>query len=488
MGIQVTIDGVNYEVQSYLVNEASTPIASNDSSGSIGTIDDVVVNAALEPLLLKGRSITLKDTRRGTITGTVYSAVDSGNGTTTLSCHSRLGRLNIYNAQATPFFGTLGQAFRHYVGMAGYDLDTEVHPSLESRPVNFPGWYGELWFHLKQMAAAEQCEVALVDGVIHLRPLRSRIATDRYNVARSRTAGETPLAKAVEVYCYNTQRITNKIVYPPGGWSNDVQVITLNAGETIEQTLELSASVSSIQQPTMATFVSPDYQAASVFTAIGDDEIPIQAAQWAAYGGQLAVTINLDTTSLTLKITAPLGIANKDGKPIGSYAIALSAGTSTSRYSTLRIVGSGVSFDKEKIRYHTGIGDEQSATEVGATIDNIFISTRQQAHTAGSLAAKQYSGIKIELSGEVTNIEDQATSTGLSMFGNVSGSRVWDERTKRWYRIRSDSVGASGASFSADDDITHGDLLEMTGTMTYTQFMAKYGGMTYMDFHLKGLR
>lgn len=395
MSFNLRIGGATFHLADFNVVEAATPLAAGDSSGQTGTIT-LTIPAQDEHLTpnhpvtmygvpwFVGKSIYLEDTRKGFTLGRVSSVRgDFSAGQVTLTCSSRLGELNVYNVQAQPFVGTLQDAFDKYVALAGITTDVYVDPEIATEPVVFPGWHGELWVHLKQMAAAMDCDVSLVSGVILLRPIRKREAVRGRDISRSSEVGGGSLAQNIVVNQYNNRPITNELVYPPGGWSQDVSTINVNSGESVEEVLELSASVSSIVQPTMQTFVSQAHRSSSVFTVVGDDGLPIQPAQWTAAGGRLRIEINPDTTSLTAYITAPTGIRNKDNKEIGVYGIALSSESNTGRYSTLRIVGTGVEFNVEEVRVPTGIGPQETATEIGATIDNPFLSTRDQVYTAG---------------------------------------------------------------------------------------------------------
>ncbi len=125
-----------------------------------------------------------------------------------------MGSLNVYGIQAQPFVGTLRAAFEYYLSLAGLTTDLFVDDSIGSRPVVFPGWSGELWYYLKLMAAAQDCDVSLVSGIILLRPIRSRIATQDRDTDRGVSSGSTTLAQAVEVYQYDNRAITNELVYP----------------------------------------------------------------------------------------------------------------------------------------------------------------------------------------------------------------------------------------------------------------------------------
>lgn len=546
MGFRLLIDGVDYEAESFNVQEAATPLAAGDSSGQVGTISfgipqpdpDIVPNHPINlygPSYLVDKHVRLDDTRKGFTLGRVSSATRNKNSALIqVTALSRLGELNVYNVQAQPFVGTLSDAFEYYLSLANIVYDFAVDPAVASNPVVFPGWNGELWFNMKQLAAAVDCDVSLVSGIVLLRPIRTRVATRGRDIDRTFNVGGGTLAQFIEIYQYNNRPITNQLVYPPGGWSEDVTTINVNAGETIEEVLELSASVSSIDQPVMQTFVSREHNSSSVFTAVGDDGLPIQPLQWDAYGGSLRVEINPDTTSLTVHITAPTGLPNSDGKEIGVYGIALSSDESTGRYSTLRIIGSGVAFDKQLVRVPTGIGPSETATEVGVTIDNPFLSEANDVYRAGLRAVREYNGSAMSISGSVVAINQlgdrgelvlrpygyvqnlysgmtysdvQTLNTGQSylqvqnalnagtgdefenqVFGNVAGARIWDKDSARWYRIRQGTLPPDAIQFEAEDDLTHGDIEGFYTGLTYGDVQTANGSLTYRQVDLMGMR
>lgn len=533
MGVRLDIGGTFYETESYIVIEDSTPTSSDDSTGSVGTFE-FGLKGVVDPFLLKGKSVSLIDSRRGSTLGYVQSVSEVDRNTVTVSCLSRLGRLNIYSVQAEPFVGTLGNAFRYYAELGEQIIDVFIDPQIADRPVTFPGWFGELWYHLKQMAAAQDCEVALVSGVILLRPLRVREAIEYREVQRSRKYGDTRLARAVEVYRYNNREIENELVYPPGGWTPETEVIAVGAGETIDRVIELSASVTYIEPPVMLTFVDPNYSASSVYTIVGDDGLPVTPAMWADYGGRLAISINDDTTSLTVSVTAPSGIVGGKGEAISTYSIALGADFTGNRYSTLRLVGTGVAFTKEIMRVRTCVPDQLTGTDVGITIDNPFLSTINEARKAGVRAARWYAGERMELNGTTTAINrlgesgnmtyptyafDQTQFNGMTyaqvqtiqtgrtydeierayydtvrddfenqVYGNTGGARVWDRKTNHWFRIRHATINTATVDFDAEDDDTHEDHENTYYSMTYAQEQALFAGRTYSERDRLGLR
>lgn len=552
MGVKVDIGGRIYEVSQFSVEEASTPLAAGDSSGQAGSISFNIPkpDSFIEPahplniyglMHLIGKEVKLTDTYKGYTVGTVQSAQYSlDGGLIQVSALSRLVDLNIYNVNVKPFTGLLYNAFEYYLSLASIETDFIVVDTLErelsTETVAFPGWDGELWYGLKQMATSIDCDISLVSGLIVLRPIRTNVATRGRDISRNISINSGNFAKYIEVYQYNNTAITDKIVYPPGGWNPSIEIISVNAGEVIEKDLVLSAYVSSIVQPTMVTSVGPYDNTSSVYTIIGDDGIPISPALWTNSGGKLTLSINDDSKTLKLTIVAPVGLGNKDGEPIKSFSLALASDSGSGNYSTLRILGTGVAFDKKVKRFPTGVPDSQASSEVGITIDNPFLSTIEDVNRTGIRAIRKYNGSEYTISGSVVSVNslgdtgiilsyDYAHFAGLfpgktyaqvasdadiigktyyeimtwmnegitdslsnQVFGNVAGSRIWDSMSKRWYRIRSATLDYSSISFTAEDDLMHKDIYDelFTGN-TYNTIKGWYTGLTYAQVDLLGI-
>lgn len=566
MGFKVTFTGLpsgtsgTLQASDYSVEEAATPLTAGDSSGQVGTLtltfpipDPSLTTSQATPwrflrtlgeTVFIGTEVRIDDPRKGFTLGKINSAnVSRDGGTLTLSGISRLGSLNVFGVQAQPYVGTLSGAFTYYLSLANITTDFFIDPDIASKPVVFPGWNGELWYNLKLMTAAVDCDISLVSGVILLRGIRKRVATSNRDINRSLTTGGGTLAQSVEVYRYDNQPITNQLVYPPRGWTPEVDILNVNAGEEQEYTLELSASVTSIQDPVMQTFVAQDYSATSVYTIVADDGLPVDPGMWAERGGSLTVSISPDTTHLIIHVRGATNVPTTSGTAATNFSVALGSDTTGNRYSTLRIVGTGVSFNKEKYTFRTGITASQTATEVGVTIDNPFISSVDDVYRSGTRAAKEFTGTSMSLSGSVTAVnrrgdsgqasyptyaEVQAalvsilggtptyaqvqtyytTTLGLTsyedvqafwyeyfrdddvdqVFGNVQGARIYDKPSRKWYRIRQGSLrpGDIGIS-SADDDLTHQDIQGAYTGKTYAQVQAILSGLTYRQVEMAGI-
>lgn len=550
MGIRVTIGGTEYDASDYTVNESVNSLAGGDSTGSTGSISltiqrpdpDLEPNHILNTVgtsYLIDKEVYLSDTSRGETLGKVVSVTDTSGATISLSCDSRLNVLNVYNIQSQPFVGTLEAAFTYYLSLAGVTTSLFVDETIRSRSVVFPGWEGELWYNLKQMATAQFLDIALVSNVILLRPARLRTAIGGYDISRGHDTSTSSLAQSVEVYRYDNTPITNAPVYPPGGWTPEVDVITVGAGESITQELQLSASLTSVNQPTMTTFVAQN-TVGSVYTIVADDGFPVPPALWAANGGSLSVAVNPNTTSLTVYLTGATNIPVTAGSEDGyskSFSVALASDTSGNRYSTLRLTGTGVAYTKEKVTFPTGLTPQQTATEVGLTIDNPFVTDRNQMYNLGVRAAELYAGQVPSISGSVTAVNEigqsgsaryptyAAVQSNLvtagantyaqvqtyygtksyeevrqfwfdtvrsefanQVFGNVAGVRIWDADTRRFYRVRNGATSAGRIEFSdASNDLSFADVQERYSGLTYAQVQNFNSGLTYKDSFLAGV-
>ena len=546
---------ISVQIIDYSVTEDSTPLSAGDSSGSVGTFSVTIPRSSgafldsskrfrtllsqIGPILFEGSEVRLTDSRKGFTLGNVTTVTESRDGgTITLTGVSRLGKLSVYGIQAQPFSGSLRNAFLYYASLAGITTDVFVDDDIADRQVVFQGWHGELWYAMKQMASAQDCDLSLVSGVILLRPIRKRVATQNRETSRAIATGTGTLAQSVEIYQYSNREIVGELIYPPGGWTPEVEVLNVNAGETAEYTLELSASVSGIYPLEMRTFVSQEYQADSVYTIVGDDGLPVPPALWTDAGGSLTVEILPDTKSLRVTLVGAVGVPTTAGTESTAFSVALGSDATGNRYSTLRILGTGVAFNKEKVSVRTGVSPSRTATEVGVTIDNPFISTRDELYRTGTRAARAFAGSVMSLSSAVISINKRG-DTGQAqyptyggvraevinqlgpgatygqeralhgannygyvrdywyaffrdddvdqVFGNAQGARVFDKKSRRWYRIRSATPTPAGISIQADDDLLYGDVASFYAGKTYGDLVATNQGLTYLQSELAGL-
>lgn len=531
MAVDITIDGKPYwNADSYAVTEDSTPIDPSDSTGGVGQFTFSVPEDA-DSKTFRNKVVTLTDGTQGVTEGIVRGL--SGDGTTVvITADSRVGALMVTRT-AQPYVGTLGGAFRYYLGLVGVTDGIAVDTTIENIPVVFQGWSGVVWDYTKKMVASQRVEVSLVSDNIVLRPLRGRIAQNYRDSAVSWAIDASNLAQSIEVYYYQGVQRTSALVYPPGGWSENVDKYQIGAGET--QTYDITlmpqdagpgASVTSIQQPTCVASVDRDYAASSVYSVAGNDGLIIPPQQWLDGGGSVTAKINPDTTSITLTIVGSNDIQ------YAPYRIIMPSDTSDG-YSSLRLVGSGVFVNKQLTTWRTGVNADATPTEVGATVDVPFINTYAEAAavaawTLGAHAAPKQSltvtttGInRLDDNGSYsysTMMDANVEYAGLTMgqvnaiwpdaamgevsaywkaktqddfvnqaFGNIAGARVFNDGAL--YRIRSvPTAGPATIQYAAELDVVASDLNARYAGLTMGEVNALRSGESFADFNTAPVR
>lgn len=523
MGVTVSINGgPTSNITGYSVTEDSTPIDPSDSSGGVGQVNISLAEdeAADGSVLFINDSIDLEDGAQGTTVGTINS-VNIANGIANIAGDSRIGAF-MADRTAQPFNGTLQNAFIYYLGLVDITSGYYVDPSIASTAVVFPGFTGNMWDYMKKLCAAYKVEISLVSDNIVLRPIRTRTAENKRNIDESLSISNAELAQNVEVYYYNNEYKSSTLVYPKGGWNADVQVYQVDALQTLEIEIPIDVSLTSVLQPTCVNSVARTYAggANGVYCVAGKDGLPIDSAAWAANGGRLSVAIGTDTRSIKVTIVGASDFAN-----VAPYRIAMASDTSNT-YSSLRIVGTGVHFDKQKITIPTGVPATKSSVLIGATVDNPFISTISQAYDAGSIVAGKYaspsqkinvSTVGINRSGESGSINyptfasfdsTQGTNTFATFdtaqgsntfaafnaeqfalvkdnfdnqaFGNVAGSRV--SYRNAMYRIRSANITESSVSYTAERDTLFSDWNSVWTGTTFADFDTQFAGKLFEDY------
>lgn len=189
------------------------------------------------------------------------------------------------------------------------------------------------------------------------------------------------------------------------------------------------------------------------------------------------------TKSLVVTLKGPdKDIIMSNGRPCSTYSVALASDTSGSRYSTLRIIGTGARLSPETVEFGTGVTKEQTGTDLGASVDGRFIQSAEQLYRQGSLCAATFGGGVLtgntagsDYSGFTNLDESEWYFPGLSR--KING--------RRW-RITSVTYTPGAVSQLLSDGITYGDLQASQNGKTYTQVKADNTGSTYTAVRLRG--
>lgn len=507
-------------LKDFSVQEDSTPIYASDSTGGAGTMSLSVDENGDTPYLLDAE-IDLVDPAQGTTRGTIRNLA-SDNTQVSISADSRMALLNV-TRNAAAVSGILEDALAYYFGLCGITDGFVIEDSIQSIPVKFLGFSGNVLEELKKIGAANGFEINLVSNNIVARPIRQRIAQNYRDSSRSWSYDTSQKAQSVEIYKYTVSEVTNGLIY--NGYTENQTPLVVDAGTTAEFTIPFNGSLISIDQPVFTTTIGPGDPGFSAYNASGNDNLPITQAQWEAQGGSLSVSISDDTRSIVVSITAP---AETQYSP---YRIGVSDGEET--YSTLRLHGSALIYEKELHTYNTAVDPDRVSREVGATVDSPYIQTDQQLLDAamgelrywggnrrtinvatrginrlgdnGSYAYAEFSDFdswwdNASPGADFGDFDTDAPATfgntfgehdewwieevqddfANQAFGNIAGARVFTDSNV--HRIRTATTTPGGITYTAWEDSIFSDHDALWGGATFADFDDHWIGRAFVEF------
>jgi hypothetical protein len=495
-------------VINYSYSEGSTPLVPGDESGAIGDVSIEVLNDNDASILLYKDEFYLNDNFHGSVLGDIES-VSGNNDTVTMGGRSKLALLNV-DTVIPPRSGTIGNVIEGVINDLGITTNILKDASLSTDIVRVPGYEGDAWVYIKQLCSAYEVEVTVIREYIIIRPARQRIIDATNIIDKSWQVQDIELAQEFDVAYYNYVARSNYLVYPEGGWNSEVQVYQVAANETTEFELDLEFFLTSVQQPTVQDTVAKDYSAASVYAVSGNDNLPVTAAFWTDYGGDMSFEILGDGSRVRVTVTGP------SYEPLSPYSISISDGSTS--YSTLRIVGTGMDFNRLLYTEKTGLTANDTPTIKGTEIDNPAIDTLEDAKRYALYARRLYSlptqtystssNTFPRLEGSIPSIFyptfddfDDSLPTGYTFanfnsdysgltfdeftvqlgneqpqgFGEVAGSKV--QLDDAMYRVRNVTITPDIVSFDAEYDTLFSDLNPIYGAVTWSDLEAGWSGV-----------
>jgi hypothetical protein len=421
-------------LKDFSAQEDSTPLYPSDSSGGAGTMSLSVDENGDTPYLLDAE-IDLVDPSQGTTRGTIRG-IASDNTATSLSADSRMALLNV-NRNAAAAIGTLQDALTYYYNICGITDGFVIEESIRDLPVTFLGFSGNVWEELKRIGAVLGIEFSLISNNIVARPIRQNVSENYRDSSRSWSYDTSQKAQSVEIYKYTVTEVANGLVY--NGYAENQTPLVIDAGETAEFTIPFDGSLISIDQPIFTTTIGPGDPGFSAYNASGNDNLPITQGQWEAQGGNLSVAISDDTRSIVVTITAPFETQ------YSPYRIGVS--DDETPYSTLRLHGSALLYQKELHTYHTAVDPDRVSREVGATVDSPYIQTDQQLLDAAMGELRYWGGNRRAINVATRGI-NRLGDNGSYAYATFADFDTW------W----NDAIpGATFGDFDTDAPVTFGD-------------------------------
>lgn len=470
----------------YSYSEEVTPLEPSSSSGGISQVT-VTGNTDDSTPLAINNLMQLTDSNYGSVQFSVKNVSISGD-SATLTGDTIMSRLNV-NKVAGPHGGggaSLLTAILYYCSLAGVTpviLDEGFGNELDAIDVNFLGWNGNVWEHLKKLCSGVSAsttdnigiEMYIDNNELVLRKAKTSEISFKKVSSESFTVDSFDAAKEVSVYKYSTEYGVNQVIRQQEQQTDGVFSVNQNvsitdslqveAGEVITKRFLVNASLEEVQQPecVSAIFPLPYSGSTGQYVVVGSDDIPVDPEQWLAQGGSLTVALTDNPYEIEITIIAPPSVMlptadNPAEATPAPYKIGVEV-ADDAEYPALYIVGTGVFFEKSVKKFKTGTSDTITSQDAAQTIDNIFITNDRDLNTRGIAAAQTICGPSITLSQTVADSLD---------FGATPGSVISTKNNK--FRISSVSYNPSGASINAIPCATLDDFNSTWTGKTFDEF------------------
>lgn len=441
--------------------------------------------------LLINNTMMLSDSDSGDITFKVSKVSTNESGSVSIIGDTIISRLNKV-VTAGPYGSiegyTLLGAIEYYASLAGFaisegnlvfedGLDTE----LEATVVNFIGFTGNLWEHLKMLCSAieQDIEMYTLGESLVFRKANTTLAdyTGENISATSMDIDMIDAAQEVVIYNYNTEYKTDGIVQDISGSRDGLYVanenvsiadsLQVDAGEILVKRFTINASLDYVNQPTPADTILPlPYLdgGTGIYTIAGNDGVVVKASEWTGQGGSLKVALTENPNEIEITIIAPPSVTmptsdNPETEVTNApYKIGVEV-AGDAEYPALYITGSGVFFKKTAYRISTGASADYTVKDNAPEIDNLFITNLSAMYKRGTMAAQAICGPNIVLN---------ETVPAAQPFGSTAGKLREVNSSK--FRITSVGYNQDGTSITARPSVQFSD------------FEAKWDGLTFADF------
>src|SRR6056297_379946 len=272
-------------LMTFSYSEDVTSLQPDDLTGGAGQVSFTAIRARqnnvsnnLHPSskLLINNTLRLEDDRYGAVEfiGRNVNIVDD---VVSVTGNTIQGRLNV-EVTAPPQGGsgsTLWTAIINYCGLVNIlpVISSSLQTTLDSIPVNFIGWQGNLWENLKALCAAVSLsdtdnvglEMFINDNELEFREAKNRV-TELGDAVVSKTVNVTNLEseQSKNITVYKTSYGVNQVIAEQDReeLSGATEFVTIDdrmqvdAGETIVKRFRVNASLESVNQPINVSAIS----------------------------------------------------------------------------------------------------------------------------------------------------------------------------------------------------------------------------------------
>lgn len=482
-------------IASYSYTEDVTSLEPSSLTGGTGqvSVSAIAVDSNTVGLthpssrLLINNSMTLTDDQHGSVVFRVKK-LSITNGVVSLTGDTIMSRLNVVKT-AQPYGGlsgaTLLGAIEYYCSLVDIVpiVDVDFSAKLESVPVNFIGWTGNVWEYLKMLCAgisASETENIGIEAYVSGDELYFREANvslvDYSNILsdESISIDSFQAAQSIEISNYNTEYLVDGIVKEQ---NSNVYLFTANenvsitdsmqvdAGASLTKRFSINASLESVKQPTCVDAIFPLPYAGSTgqYVVVGNDDLPIDPDEWAGQGGSLTISLTENPDEIEITIIAPPALFMPTAAdPLNVTNAPYKIGVESSGgqdYPALYVVGTGVFFEKTSTTYLTGASDNYTAKSSAMSVDNPFIINAFNQSSRGIAAAQAACGPNVFLSQSIV---------GSLSYGETPGKIQSVMNNK--FRTVSVSYGPSASGISSVAGVQIADFNTLWSSKSFADF------------------
>jgi hypothetical protein len=380
---------------------------------------------------------------------------------------------------------TLYEAILYYCSLVDVvpNFDAGLQEQLELIDIDFIGWKGNVWEHLKMLCSAYPIDED--GGLLEMYILEDQLW---FRQALSTTLDTADLvsSESIEIDAYDASQTVKLVKYSTDYRADslirqqnvdsfnyaNLELVSITdsfqvqANEKITRRVLINASLESIENPIpVQSIVFPVTY--SQYVIVGKDEIPLTAAQWEGQGGLVEVSLTENPNEIEITITG----ANYPELEPFKIGVESSGGED---YPAFYLRGTGVFFEKTEHTLYTGAPE----SEVGEAtlIDNPFITSDEIFWGAAARINRDLCGPTFSL--------NQSIPTGIE-FGTTTGSIV--EAFDSKFRIDKTNFGQTGVTIQGSSYVTFADFNEVWSGDDISDFNTSMNGLTFNEFSIAAL-
>jgi hypothetical protein len=475
---------------SFSYAEDATPISPANLNGGTGQVSAQLVQneATRGSRIAINNDALLSDEEYGDISFTIkkLSLNDGLVSVTGSTVQAKLDVARTASPQGSDAGGyTLYEAIDYYCGIVGVvpNFETGLQDKLELIEVDFIGWEGNLWEHLKMLCSVYPVDdygtlmemYILNDELWFREALSATLETASLISSESIEIDAYDAAQTVKLAKYSTDYRADSIVRQQNigafNYANlDLVSITdsfqVQANEKVTRRILVNASLESVEQPVAVQSIQFPITY-SQYVIIGKDEVPLTPAQWSGQGGSLEVSVTENPNEIEITITGP------NYPELEPFKIGVeSAGGED--YPAFYIRGTGVFFEKTEHTLYTGAPD----SEIGEAtlIDNPFVINDEIFWGAAARINRELCGPTFTL--------NQSIPTGVA-FGTTTGSIV--EAFDSKFRIEKTNFSQTGVTIEGPSYVTFADFDTVWSGDDISDFNTSMDGLTFNEFSIAAL-